>query len=283
MRLSRNGIIMLLPATVLFLALLGGPIITLIEESFRLFVPGRVGSTEGAPFTLKNYTELIEFAYIRFFWLTVRVSFIAAVFATALGFTIDYSVSRIKSEVARKLWIGFLVTMMFISILVRVYSLELTFGPVGLMKWLPGVLGFRRSSAAMIEIVVVAGLLHFTLPMAALTLVGTVQNVNPRLAEAAQTLGASRWLAHLTVTIPMCARGLLSAFLISFTLSVSAFIVPLILGKGRVVFVSNLIYSRFSEIANYPSGAALSLVLLVFSFAIVYAITEFVSRRLEYN
>ena len=135
----------------------------------------------------------------------------------------------------------------------------------------------------MIEIVVVAGLLHFTLPMAALTLVGTVQNVNPRLAEAAQTLGASRWLAHLTVTIPMCARGLLSAFLISFTLSVSAFIVPLILGKGRVVFVSNLIYSRFSEIANYPSGAALSLVLLVFSFAIVYAITEFVSRRLEYN
>jgi ABC-type spermidine/putrescine transport system permease subunit I len=36
----------------------------------------------------------------------------------------------------------------------------------------------------------------------------------------------------------------------------------MILGKGKVLFVSNLIYNRFSEVANYPGGSAISIVLL---------------------
>ena len=73
--------------------------------------------------------------------------------------------------------------------------------------------------------------------------------------------------------------GLLSAFLICFTLCLSAFVVPLILGKGKVLFVSNLIYSRFSEIANYPSGSAVSIVMLIMSLSIIYGITRLVQAR----
>ena len=51
--------------------------------------------------------------------------------------------------------------------------------------------------------------------------------------------------------------------------------VPLILGKGRLLFISNLIYSRFSEVANYPSGAAMSMVLLVISLLIIYGVSRF--------
>ena len=53
----------------------------------------------------------------------------------------------------------------------------------------------------------------------------------------------------------------------------------MILGKGKVLFVSNLIYSRFSEIANYPSGSAVSIVMLVMSLAIIYGITRVVAAR----
>jgi putative spermidine/putrescine transport system permease protein len=125
----------------------------------------------------------------------------------------------------------------------------------------------------------VLGLLHYLIPISAITLLGTIQNINPRLSEAAQALGAPRWTAHLTVTVPLCVPGLLSAFLICFTLCLSAFVVPMILGKGKVLFVSNLIYARFSEIANYPSGSAVSIAMLVMSLAIIYGITRFVSAR----
>ena len=53
----------------------------------------------------------------------------------------------------------------------------------------------------------------------------------------------------------------------------------MILGKGKVLFVSNLIYARFSEIANYPSGSAVSIVMLVMSLGIIYGITRLVQAR----
>jgi ABC-type spermidine/putrescine transport system permease subunit I len=46
-----------------------------------------------------------------------------------------------------------------------------------------------------------------------------------------------------------------------------------------VLFISNLIYTRFSEIANYPSGAAISIVLFVVAIAIVYGMSHLVNRR----
>ena len=115
--------------------------------------------------------------------------------------------------------------------------------------------------------------------MATLTLLGTIQNVDPRLFDAALALGAPGWKAHLTITLPLCMRGLLAAFLFAFTFSISAFVIPMILGKGRVLFISNLIYNRFSEIADYPSGAAISIVLFGVALAIVYVMSRQVNKR----
>ena len=55
----------------------------------------------------------------------------------------------------------------------------------------------------------------------------------------------------------------------------------MVLGKGRVLFVSNLIYSRFGEIGNYPGGAALSISLLILSLIVVYGLGRAASGRWE--
>jgi ABC-type spermidine/putrescine transport system permease subunit I len=114
--------------------------------------------------------------------------------------------------------------------------------------------------------------------MSILILIGAIQNLNPRLTEAAQSLGASAFKAHLTVTVPLCVKGLVSAFLVSMTLGISAFVIPWILGRGRVLFISNLIYSRFSEVANYPSGAAISIVMMVLSIILIFVMSRLATR-----
>ena len=48
----------------------------------------------------------------------------------------------------------------------------------------------------------------------------------------------------------------------------------MILGRGQIFFVSNLVYSRFGEVANYPSGSALSMIMLALSLLIIYLITR---------
>ena len=279
MKLSRNALLLLVPAIAVFAGLLVLPLAGILGESFRLFVPGRVGSAADAPYTLANYLELLQPTYFGYFFTTFRLGAIAAVVALLIGFPIAYYVARTRSRRIRNVAIALLITLMFLSALVRVYSLELTFGPIGAMMPVMRFFEVSTNSRAYIQWLVVAGLLHFIVPMAALTLIGTIQNVNPRLVEAAQALGALRWKAHLTITVPLSVRGILSAFLICYTLCISAFVVPMVLGKGKVLFVSNLIYRRFSEVANYPSGSAISITLLVVSLVIVYVVSRVAAQR----
>ncbi|MFI4986268.1 MAG: ABC transporter permease [Alphaproteobacteria bacterium] len=277
----RGSWLILAPALAVLIGLLAVPLVNVAEESFRLFVPGRVGAAEDAPLTLVNYAELLQPAYLRYFADTFRISLIAALLALAIGYPLAYYLGRQARPRARRIWITALVALVFLSILVRVYAVALAFGPSGFGNEVAALLGLAPSSRDYAEALIVAGLMHCLVPMAALSLIATVQNINPRLFDAALALGAARIKAHLTVTLPLSVRGLLGAFMLCYTFSISAFVIPMVLGKGRVLFVSNLIYSRFGEVGDYPGGAAISLVMLVLSILLVYVVTRAAGARWE--
>jgi ABC-type spermidine/putrescine transport system permease subunit I len=279
MSTGRGSLVLLLPAGAVFLGFFFLPMAGLFIESFRLYVPGGIGSAADAPFTLANYAELLNPAFAGFFLETLRISLLSSLVGLFFAFPLAYWITRLLSPRWRAIAIGLFITLMFLSVLVRTYALELTFGAAGPLRPLLLSLGVSPNSRFYIETLVGAGLLHYIVPMATLTLLGTIQNVDPRLVDAAQALGAPGWKAHLGITLPLCMRGLLAAFLFAFTFSISAFVIPMILGKGRVLFVSNLIYNRFSEIADYPSGAAVSMVLFFVALAIVYVTSRQVVRR----
>jgi putative spermidine/putrescine transport system permease protein len=270
---------LLIPAVAVFLGFFFLPLTGLFLESFRLYAPGGVGSAANAPFTLANYAELLTPSFAEFFFETMRISLLASLAGLLFAFPLAYWITRRLSPRWRAISVGFFVTLMFLSVLVRTYALELTFGAAGPLRPILLSLGISPNSRGYIEILVGGGLVHYIVPMATLTLLGTIQNVDPRLFDAAQALGAPGWKAHLTITLPLCMGGLLAAFLFGFTFSISAFVIPMVLGKGRVLFISNLIYNRFSEIADYPSGAAISIVLFVVALATVYVMSRQVNRR----
>ena len=279
MKPGRGSLPLLLPAGAVYLGFFFLPMAGLFIESFRLYVPGSIGSAADAPFTLNNYTELLTPAFAGFFFETLRISLLASLTGLLFSFPLAYWITRRLSPRWRAIAVGFFVTLMFLSVLVRTYALELTFGAVGPLRPLLLSIGISPNAPAYIEVLVAAGLLHYIVPMATLTLLGTVQNIDPRLFDAAQALGAPAWRAHISITLPLAVPGLLAAFLFAFTFSISAFVIPMILGKGRVLFISNLIYTRFSEIANYPSGAAVSMVLFFVALSIIYVTSSQVSKR----
>jgi ABC-type spermidine/putrescine transport system permease subunit I len=279
MKSGHSPVILLLPASAVFLGLFFLPMAGLFVESFRLYVPGNIGSSANAPFTFNNYAELLTPSFAGFFLETLRISLLASLAGLLFAFPFAYWITRRFSPRWRGIAIGFFVTLMFLSVLVRTYALELTFGAAGPLRPLLLALGISPNGRFYIEVLVGGGLLHYIVPMATLTLLGTIQNVDPRLCDAAQALGAPGWKAHLGITLPLCMRGLLAAFLFAFTFSISAFVIPMILGKGRVLFISNLIYNRFSEIADYPSGAAVSMVLFFVALMIVYGTSRQVAKR----
>lgn len=278
---QRNAVFLILPGLAVFTAMFFVPMLSLLADSFRLFIPGRIGAVAGAPLTLENYAELLQPAFLQFFLETFRISLITTAVGLFIAYPIAYRIAVTLSPRARSVAIGCLVTFIFLSAVVRTYAVELTFGSVSPLRPLLTLLDISPNSRTYLQLLVGAGLLQFAIPISTLTLVGTHQNLDHRLVEAAQALGAPAWRAHLSITLPLSIEGLLSAFLLSFTYSISAFVVPMILGKGRILFLSNLIYNRFSEIANYPSGAAISIVTLVVSVAVVYLILHIVTARMK--
>lgn len=265
-------VLLLIPGAAIIVLLLGLPLALLAHQSVLEFIPGSIGAAADAAVTFDHYTDLLHPAYFRFFFDTFRIGLIATILSLLFAFPVAYFTARTKVRWVRKAWISLLIAMMFLGTLVRVYAISLTFGPVGLIGHFGAPFGLNPNGSVVTEAFVVAGLFHYIMPMCALLLIGTIQNINPRLVDAGQALGATRTIAHLNITVPLSLPGLISAFLIGLTLAISAFVIPMVLGKGKVTFISNMIYNRFGELANYPSGAAISVVVLLLTLSFIYLV-----------
>jgi len=268
--------VLLSPGLLILAVLVVAPITLMALESLRPFVGGRAGGTTG--WTLRNYTELTQPAYAYYFWDTFRIGFIASAAALLLATPLAWQAARTTQPALRVLIFGLLISLLFMSLIAKLYAIQMTFGPTGPFAALGTLIGVPARSPQYAQVQVFIGLLHFALPLATLMMIGTFQNISPRLEEAASSLGAPRWSVALSVTLPLAVPGLLAAFMIVFAACISNFVVPLILGRGVVLFATNLMYTRFSDIADYPSGAAIGVIMLVLAGTMVYAMTAIVRR-----
>jgi putative spermidine/putrescine transport system permease protein len=108
---------------------------------------------------------------------------------------------------------------------------------------------------------VIIALVHVFLPFMVLPILNAIQAIDPRLEEAARTLGASRLTSFRRVILPMSIPGVQSGVILVFVLSASAYVIPMLLGGGRVQTIPTLVVQQLLGMALWPSGAALALVL----------------------
>ena len=272
-RISSFHAALLAPGALIVLLLLVAPLVLMVVESFHPFVTGRVGS--GSGWTLRNYTELMEPAYAFYFWETFRVGFIISALAVLLGAPLAWLAARTRRKGLRVSIFGLLIGLLFMSLVARLYAIQMTWGSTGPLAFFGTLIGVPARSAGYAAIQVAMGLLHFVLPMVALMLIGTFQNINPRLEEAAASLGAPRSRGSRSAS--RCRwrfRDCLSAYMIALAMCISSFVVPLILGRGVVLFTTNLMYVRFSGRCEYPSGAAIGVIMFLLAALIIYAMTR---------
>jgi spermidine/putrescine transport system permease protein len=109
---------------------------------------------------------------------------------------------------------------------------------------------------------VVAGITYNYLPFMALPLYVSLEQIDPRLIEAAEDLYASSVRAFLRVTLPLSLPGIFAGTLLTFIPAAGDFINAELLGTPRQLMVGNVIQSQFKEVADYPQAAALSFVLM---------------------
>jgi putative spermidine/putrescine transport system permease protein len=106
------------------------------------------------------------------------------------------------------------------------------------------------------------GLTESLMPYAVLVLLAGLGRLDPRLDEAAATLGAGRARTFFRVTLPLAAPALAAGFALTLLLGLSAFITPKLMGGGRVFVVATEIFDLALETVDWPAAAAMAMLLL---------------------
>jgi putative spermidine/putrescine transport system permease protein len=96
------------------------------------------------------------------------------------------------------------------------------------------------------------------------------RRLDATLEEAAGSLGAGPVTTFVKVTLPLSLPGVIGGAVLAFILSVSAFVTPLVLGQGNVRMIANAVYDLVMFSENKPLGAALSMIALVLTLAVLY-------------
>lgn len=215
-------------------------------------------------YSLGNYADI---ASRPVYWRVLGRSVIGALLVTTislcLAFPYAYLLTRIQSAAWRKFLLIALFLPFFIGQVVRAYGWLIILGQKGIVNALLEGLGLPTLNLIYNYGSVIFGLVQYMLPFAVLLILPAMAAIPEDVERASEGLGATwpRTLAH--VVLPMARPGLFGAGIVVFTLTLTDFAMPEILGGGGNDFIASAIYDSFFQISNAGLGSALSVVLVL--------------------
>lgn len=210
--------------------------------------------------------------------LSLKVSLVAVLLSLPLGMVVAYALARWRFP-GHGLLNGLVHLPLILPPVVTGYLLLLTFGRQGwvgsaLWDWFGVTVAFRWTGAAL-----AAGVMAFPLLVRAIRL--AIEAVDPRLEEAASTLGASRLAVFATVTLPLILPGVIAGAVLAFAKAMGEF-------GATITFVANIpgetqtLPTAIYSFLQVPGGDAAALKLVLISVAVAMlalALSEWLSRR----
>lgn len=243
---------------VLILVFLYAPILTMMVLSFN----NSKSRTQWGGFTLKWYSQMFESATIMdALGNTLMIAFVSALAATIIGTAASIAISNMK-RVPRSIVMGITNIPMLNADIVTGISLMLGFIAFGIS------LGFKTILIAHIT---------FNIPYVILSVMPKLKQTSRSTYEAAMDLGASPVYAFFKVVFPDILPGVLSGFLLAFTMSLDDFIITHFTKGAGINTLSTLIYSEVRR-GIKPSMYALSTVIFLVVL-ILLLITNFAPNK----
>lgn len=262
-RLAHAGMVLVALALLAFLA---APLLAILLKS--------VENNDGRFVGLANFIAYARTpALLDSLWNSLWVSLLvtAIVLPTAFGFAYALTRSRMRFKgLARTIT---LVPLLAPSLLAAI-SLIYWFGNQGVLKAAMQALGIEQIYGAP---GIVLAETFSVFPHALMILVTALGAADARLYEAADALGTGARRKFFTITLPGAKYGLISAALVSFTLVITDFGIPKVIGGNFNVLATDVFKLVIGQ-QDFPKGAVVALLLLA-PAVLTFAVDHWVSRR----
>jgi ABC-type spermidine/putrescine transport system permease subunit I len=266
------------PYALFLLFLLVVPFANVAMYSLHPYSPTKVFLPE---LTVANYLKIFDLYYLRLFGRTLRLGLITMAVCIVLGYPLAYFLARSRARV-QALGLFLLIMPLMVSAVIRVFGWIVILGRKGLVNQVLAVVGLDPVRLLYSETAVVIGLVNIFIPFMVLPIMASIERIPPSLEEAAQNLGAN-WAQMFRRTIlPLSVPGLLSGCLLVYSLSISAFVTPALMGNSRERMAAQQIYDEVLVSFNWPSASSLALTLVALTGVLMFCAllaTRRASRR----
>lgn len=252
--------VLLGPAVFWLTLFFGLPFLVIVVCSF--LSRGPTGAVEWE-FTFDNYITLFsEPIYTIVFWRSVWLGVLTTLICLLVGYPLALSIVRQPLR-WRTLLIFLILLPFWTNFLVRTYAWMTLLNNNGLLNNLIVALGGQRLTLIGTEAAVLIGLIYGHLPFMVLPIYAALDRFDFSLLEAAHDLGANSWWAFLRVMLPLTMPGIAAGSVLVFIPSAGNYIVPALLGGGKVDLIGNQLERLFGPAQNWPLGSAMALLLML--------------------
>lgn len=110
---------------------------------------------------------------------------------------------------------------------------------------------------------VVIAMTQVLLPFVVLPLYSSMQGIDPRLVQAAGTLGSKPWVSFWRVYFPLSIPGVIGGFSLVFVTAIGFYVTPAIIGSPQQSLVAQLIAQRVSPLLDFPGAGVIGILVLL--------------------
>lgn len=260
-----SGASFLAPMLLLSVLFFAAPLVTLIGYSFI----GDAGPT------LDNYVRFLSDPFnfrvlINTFRLGIETVLTTTLLGVPIGLLYWHSGRRVRQVI-----IFLTLIPMLTSNVVRTFAWIVILGRQGPISEILMALGITGSPISLMftELGLVLAMTQIDLPLIVLPLVAALTRMPANLGEAAEVAGAGPWRVFCTVLLPLMLPALLAGWTLVFASTSASFVTQAIIGGARNVYVPQLIYREVGTLFDWPLAAAIAVVLLLTSGAVLMALT----------
>jgi spermidine/putrescine transport system permease protein len=225
------------------------------------------------------YTDAIA-DYHEQFLRSVGYAATATILCLVIAFPLAYFIA-FKGGRFKNLMLLLIILPFFVSYVLRTVSWQLILADTGWVVTTLQDIGLVADDGRLLatRTAVIAGITYNFLPFMALPLYVSLEKIDRRLIEAATDLYASRATAFRKVTLPLALPGIFAGSLLTFIPATGDFINAELLGTPRQYMIGNVIQSKFLEILDYPTAAALSFILMSFILVGIFLYARLLGAR----
>ncbi len=218
---------------------------------------------------LSNYTNAIS-DYSEQLLRSFEYAGLATLFALLIGYPLAYVIAFRGGKWRNALLLAVIVPF-FVTYLIRTLSWETILEDDSFVVNTLQSVGILSENGRLLDttVSVVMGITYNFLPFMILPLYASLERIDGRLLEAGYDLYGRRRDVFARVTLPLSMPGVVAGTLLTFIPAAGDFINAELLGTPRQYMIGNVIQSRYLEVADYPTAASLSFILMGLMLVVV--------------